>query len=74
MWIMPMTSSRLVAGDRQAAVLGLGEGGDQLFEADRRRHRDDVAAGDGDLADGAVAEVKQVAQHLPFGRATGRRA
>ena len=50
-------------------MLGVGEGGDEVVEADRRRDRDDVAARDRDLARGAVAEVEQVAQHLPLERA-----
>ncbi len=54
--------------DGQAAVPGVGEGADQLVEADRRRHRDDVAAGDADVARGPLAEVEQVAEHLPLGR------
>ncbi len=33
------------------------------------RDRDDVAAGHANIAGGALAEVQQVAQHLPLGRA-----
>ena len=53
----------------KAAVARLGEGADEIVEADRGRHRDNVAAGDRDFAGGAVAEVEQVAQHLAFVRA-----
>ena len=39
-----------LAIDRQPAVAGIGEGADELVEADVARHRDDVAAGDADVA------------------------
>ena len=66
-----------VAGHRQAAVPGLGEGGESSSMLIVCGTDDDLAARDRDLARGAVAEVKQVAQHLPLERgevaALGRR-
>ena len=53
--------------DGQAAVAGVGEGADQIVEADVDGHGDDVAAGDADVAGGLLAEMQQVAQHLPLG-------
>ena len=56
-----------LAIDGQAAVAGVGERADQVVEADARRHGHDVAARDADVAGGLLAEMKQVAKHLPLG-------
>ena len=58
----------LLLVDRQAAMAGLGKGLDQLGEAARARHGDDVGAGDGDVGDIALAEMEQVAKHLALDR------
>ena len=65
-WIMPTTLSRLSSIDRQAAVARLGERGDQRLEAGRRRHRDDVGARHRHVARRLLAEMEDVAEHLPL--------
>jgi hypothetical protein len=50
-------------------VAGVGEGPDQFVKADGRADRDDVASSDANLAGGAVAEMQEVAEHQPLGRA-----
>src|SRR3546814_14376815 len=54
--------------DGQAAVAGIGKGGNQTGEVDRARHRDDVTARHRDVAGRAFAEMKKVAGHLPLDR------
>ena len=55
------------AVDGQATVPSIGKGADQVIEADVAGDRHDVAAGDANVAGGLLAEMQQVAQHLPFG-------
>ncbi len=57
-----------IAVDRKPAVLGVGERPHKLVEADRGRHRDDIASSDANVARRPLAEVKQVAEHLALGR------
>src|SRR5438270_10297354 len=54
--------------DRKAAVAGIGEGLDQILEADVRRDGHDIAARDGDFARGLLAEMQHVAKHLALYR------
>ena len=56
-----------LAVNRQAAVAGIRKRADQVVEADARRHGHDVPAGDADVTGSLLAEVKNVAEHLPFG-------
>jgi len=58
----------LGAIDGQAAMLRLGEGRDQVVEADVARDRDDLAAIDRYLARRSIAEMQQVAQPLALER------
>ena len=66
----------IVAIDGQAAVPRLREGRHQIGERDILGHRDDFAARHADVADRALAEVEEVAQHGALDRreiAGGRR-
>ena len=56
-----------LAVDGQTAVLGFGKSPYQIVEGNRRRHGDHVAASDADVARRPLAEVEQVAEHLPLG-------
>ena len=58
----------LAAIDRQAAVPGLGEQLDEGGEARALLDRDDVGARHADVAGVALAEVEEIAHHLPFER------
>ena len=57
-----------LAVDRETAVLGFGKSPYQIVEGNRRGHADHFAASDADVARGPLAEMQQVAEHLPFGR------
>ena len=57
-------------------MAGLGKGCHQIGETDRFRHGDDIRPGHADVACRALAEMEQVAEHLPLNRrkiALGRR-
>jgi len=64
----------LLAIDRQPAMPGLGEQGDEVGEAGLLLNRDDVRARHADIARVSLAEMEQVAHHLAFerGKVAGR--
>ena len=57
-----------LAVHRHAAVAVLGERGNEFVPARAMADRDDLAAGDRNVVGIVLAEMEEVAQHLPLGR------